>query len=71
MKVVLAMNNQISVVQQINEQQDFLLDCADSLLEWDMFSDINPVRGIIESVGINIKLDSDLTVLSYIDSMNQ
>ena len=65
------MNNQISVVQQINEQQDFLLDCADSLLEWDMFSDINPVRGIIESVGINIKLDSDLTVLSYIDSMNQ
>ena len=30
-----------------------------------------PVRGITESTGINIKLDSDLAVLSYIDSMNQ
>ena len=29
------------------------------------------VRGIIESAGINITLDSDLTVLSYIDSVNQ
>ena len=36
-----------------------------------IFTDSTPVRGITESAGVNIKLDSDLTVLSYIDSMNQ
>ena len=41
MKVVLAMSNQRSVVQQINEQQDFLLDCANSLLEWNMLWVLN------------------------------
>ena len=30
------MSNQRSVVQQINEQQDLLLDSANSLLEWDI-----------------------------------
>ena len=30
------MSNQRSVVQQINEQQDFLLECVNSLLEWYM-----------------------------------
>ena len=46
MKVVLAMSNQRSVVQQINEQKDFLLECVNSLLEWEMFSGINPVRNM-------------------------
>ena len=50
MKVVLAMSNQRSVVQQINEQKDSLLDCAYSLLEWEMFTSINPVQYIAETV---------------------
>ena len=36
-----------------------------------IFTGSTPVRGMTESAGIDIKLDSDLTVLSDIDSMNQ
>ena len=36
-----------------------------------IFTDSTPVWGNTESTGVNIKLDSDLTVLSDIDSMNQ
>ena len=32
------MSNRRNVVQQINEQKDFLLDSANSLLEWYMFN---------------------------------
>ena len=31
-----------------------------------MFTGINPVRGITESAGVYIKLDSDLAILSDI-----
>ena len=48
------MSNQRSVVQQINEQKDFLLECANSLLKWYMFSGINPVRGMLTRGGQSV-----------------
>ena len=47
MKVVLETSNQRNVVQQINEQQDFLLDSANSLLEWDEFIGIKKVQKLL------------------------
>ena len=47
MKVVLETSNQRNVVQQINEQQDFLLDSANSLLEWDEFIGIKKVQNLL------------------------
>ena len=47
MNVVLETSNQRNVVQQINEQQDFLLDSANSLLEWDEFIGIKKVQNLL------------------------
>ena len=55
----------------LKEPKEQLLDSANSLLEWYMFTGINPVRGITESAGINTRLRLDrLELHRFYESMN-